>query len=1072
MPTPEVRHFCPGCMSETQAAPCPYCGFDERIYRPAPQHLPPQTLLNGKYIVGRVLREDAASILYLGWDLLLACKVCLKEYYPTGLSARGPDQTVSPFAGQSAAAFLEGREQFLSQARSLARFSSLPDIWKVTDFFLENGTACMVAEPAEGATLAEQVRLDGPIPAGQALRLFEPLMRSLAEMHAAGVVHQGISPENILLTPARTLKLLDFSTGKAGSTLMVQPGYSPEEQYRAQGQPTPSTDVYALSATLYFVLTGKTPPESLERLVEDTLARPGAYAPLTQQQEQALLWGLAPLQRDRPQTMEALRVALLPDSAAAAPPISVQAPAAPVQQTVPVVPPTSYASSVQKPPPPPDTEPHKPKGFSRLLRENRTLFLAGGVCLGVVILVVTLVALLAGGPKTDPGSTAVDSAFLSLDRSDASVSDGVGSESSQSNEAVSLPYIEYDLSLASQMGVWESQRNDEVYLLADGSGSPLLSMPVGGGDIRTVVSDPVLSYLVTDDWVYYLNQADRCIYRLDRDGSLSAWDCLSKPLASDSNAFTYYNGYLYYLMDGKDEQGNATVELSYCDIEADQRYATSLHGAVLRPPLGYDGWLYFLFEDGTGATQLYRCKPDGTEFTVRCSFTEWCTDLFLLDGDLFVQTWNTDDWTASVYRLKPEQGELALLFTDALFGCGVPETGNAYGKLFYSYITQDIQIRSARYYDLAAGEIRVLDDTAGLWCIPGDENGFGDLYSLSADGTALTRRPLSGGEGVPFAALEQPATELNAGAQHIYCRTDSSLLCLRADTGELVQQSAVRGYAGSTTPGNLNNHGKYAAADGWTYACRYDQIVRFTEEERSPETVVDDIGTPFYLNVADGWAYYNDYDAKTINRVRLDGSDGQVLLDEDCYWIQVRGEWVYYISSGSHDLRRMRTDGRENTLLVENASAPNLVGDWIYCTASGKMQRMRTDGSGRTPLYDLASSMMEVAGGWIYYLDSDRLLCRIAADGSGGQERLTDQPLDSSNGFCIAGGWIVFVRDADDTVWHCRLDGADAAQLSDGPLEMYIRSAGDWVYYDTEDGLRRVRADGASGPEDCAWLRG
>ena len=199
-------------------------------YRPAPQHLPPQTLLNGKYVVGRVLREDAESIAYLGWDLLLACKVCLKEYYPSASAARGPDGTVAPFAGQSAAAFLEGRERFLSQARSLARFSTLPDIWKVTDFFLENGTACMAAELVEGPTLGERVRLDGPMPAAQALRLFEPLMRSLAEMHAAGVVHQGIGPENILLTPARTLKLLDFSAGKAGSTLSVAPGFSPEEQ--------------------------------------------------------------------------------------------------------------------------------------------------------------------------------------------------------------------------------------------------------------------------------------------------------------------------------------------------------------------------------------------------------------------------------------------------------------------------------------------------------------------------------------------------------------------------------------------------------------------------------------------------------------------------------------------------------------------------------------------------------------------------------------------------------------------------------------------------------------------------
>ena len=161
-----------------------------------------------------------------------------------------------------------------------------------------------------------------------------------------------------------------------------------------------------------------------------------------------------------------------------------------------------------------------------------------------MLLVVTLVALFSGGPGIEPDSAPVYASASSALPGQGRDSDSSEAGTDENAPPTVQPFVDYDLSQPSQAGLWEDQQGGEVYLLSNGPGSPLLGLPVGGGAVRTAVSDPVLSYLVTDAWIFYANANDRCIYRLNRDGSLSEWKRLTKPLAEGSDGFTYYNGYL------------------------------------------------------------------------------------------------------------------------------------------------------------------------------------------------------------------------------------------------------------------------------------------------------------------------------------------------------------------------------------------------------------------------------------------------------------------------------------------------------------------------------------------------
>ncbi len=275
--------------------------------------LPVNTVLHGRYLIGRVLGEGGFGITYEAEDLKLGCRVAIKEFFVSGQTTRTETLTVMPNANTKEF-FKKGISRFLDEARVLAQFSDEPNIVHVQDYFEENGTGYIIMEFLDGQGLGRLLKKEGPMPFERVMELLEPAMKALDHVHKKGLIHRDISPENLMLLESGTVKVLDFGTarnisltGEKSLTVMLKHGYAPEEQYRRNGEQGPWTDVYGMSATVYKLLTGQTPPPATDRMVSDNLVPPSKLgATITPKQEQALLRGLAVNAKERIQSMEEL----------------------------------------------------------------------------------------------------------------------------------------------------------------------------------------------------------------------------------------------------------------------------------------------------------------------------------------------------------------------------------------------------------------------------------------------------------------------------------------------------------------------------------------------------------------------------------------------------------------------------------------------------------------------------------------------------------------------------------------------------------------------------------------------
>ena len=309
---------CSNCMKELtveNAVFCPYCGKNPKEQN-ALHRLSAGTVLHDRYLVGATLGEGGFGITYVGFDTTLQMKVALKEYYPSGIATRvnTVSNTVSVGVEKQKNIFDSGKDSFLNEARSVAQFSKERGIVDVRDFFTENNTAYIVMEFLDGVNLNEYIYKNGVIEAKQTFEMMLPLMRSLEKMHKQNVIHRDISPDNIMYQYDGTLKLMDFGAARHFSqdeskslSVVLKPGYAPYEQYSRKGKQGPWTDVYALCATIYKCITGETPPDSLDRAIEDDLKKPSELGvSIPEILENALMKGLAVHSQNRLQSMDEL----------------------------------------------------------------------------------------------------------------------------------------------------------------------------------------------------------------------------------------------------------------------------------------------------------------------------------------------------------------------------------------------------------------------------------------------------------------------------------------------------------------------------------------------------------------------------------------------------------------------------------------------------------------------------------------------------------------------------------------------------------------------------------------------
>ena len=280
--------------------------------------LPPGTLLQNRYQIDQVLGEGGFGITYLGTDRMLEMTVAVKEFYPHGYAVRNSASSLQITLVSGQGLFDKWRERFLTEARTLAKCTNVPSIVQVRDFFEENNTAYIVMEYLSGCSLQDYIMQNGIIPADRMFSYMIPLVRDLDNVHRLGLIHRDISPDNIMLMPDDTLKLFDFGAARYFSdeehrtlSIMLKPGYAPEEQYRTKGVQGAWTDIYAICATIYKCITGVTPPDSLERINEDELRTPADLGcGISAGMEQVLLKGMSIRAEDRYQNAASLADAM------------------------------------------------------------------------------------------------------------------------------------------------------------------------------------------------------------------------------------------------------------------------------------------------------------------------------------------------------------------------------------------------------------------------------------------------------------------------------------------------------------------------------------------------------------------------------------------------------------------------------------------------------------------------------------------------------------------------------------------------------------------------------------------
>lgn len=310
-----AEQLCMGCMREIgEAERCPHCGF----YKESPQiapYLSLRSVVDGRYLIGKLLRSNGEAAVYVGFDLESRTRVTVREFLPEGYFTRNSDtMEIRPKTG-SEQIFNRNFDEFLELWRKVARMRELSAVVPVLDILVANGTAYIVSEYVEHITLRDFLSKNraGYLSFEQAKGLFLPMQSTLSALHSHGIVHRGISPDTLIIGRDGKLRITDFAAQAArtlGTDLNAElfSGYAPIEQYGFDGRQGTWSDVYAFAAVLYRTLTGVAPQEARERVTDDKMTIPAQIAAnIPDYAVVGLTNALQILPQDRTRTMDALR---------------------------------------------------------------------------------------------------------------------------------------------------------------------------------------------------------------------------------------------------------------------------------------------------------------------------------------------------------------------------------------------------------------------------------------------------------------------------------------------------------------------------------------------------------------------------------------------------------------------------------------------------------------------------------------------------------------------------------------------------------------------------------------------
>ena len=280
------------------------------------------TLQMGKYRVESYLASGGFGNTYVVMNTMFEKRMAMKEFFMSGVSERNDHNTVSVSNATNQASFDGQRKKFKKEAQRLNNLHN-DHIVQVYDLFDENGTTYYVMDFINGESLSKHLKRTGkPMTEHEVLNVLNQVLNALETVHAQGLWHLDLKPSNIMVDNAGTAKLIDFGASKqmnAGdgyttttTAMCYTPGYAPLEQIDQKMELIgPWTDLYALGATLYNMLTCKQPPMGSELHEDNAFAYPEGVSERTRQ---LIRWMMNPVRSRRPQSVAEVRAFLTDES--------------------------------------------------------------------------------------------------------------------------------------------------------------------------------------------------------------------------------------------------------------------------------------------------------------------------------------------------------------------------------------------------------------------------------------------------------------------------------------------------------------------------------------------------------------------------------------------------------------------------------------------------------------------------------------------------------------------------------------------------------------------------------------
>ncbi len=291
---------CLGCMEVNASGieVCPHCGY---VYntpaQTAEQLVPGSYLLQGDYLVGRLISISEASITYLGFDTCSQKPILITEFAPRKLVSRNAgSRSVKPYSPATAASFSSAKIRFAGDLQHISSIKPECGVISVVGSFQENGTVYAVSEFFDGYSLEEYLRsMGGKLGIDKAVSLLSGVFKAVGELNAANIFLCGISPYSISVNQSGHAKLalaeaLALVAASCGADAELSNGYMAEECYSPDGDIGPFTDTFSLAAVVYRACCARTPENAWVRRAGAGLVPPSKCSvKMAKSSENALL---------------------------------------------------------------------------------------------------------------------------------------------------------------------------------------------------------------------------------------------------------------------------------------------------------------------------------------------------------------------------------------------------------------------------------------------------------------------------------------------------------------------------------------------------------------------------------------------------------------------------------------------------------------------------------------------------------------------------------------------------------------------------------------------------------------